>query len=126
MKRVLVVDDEPEIVEMVCMVLEGDEIELLGAYDGEEALLVIQEHHPDVVLSDVMMPRLNGCELSKRIRSDSSCTDTVVILMSAGRGIDLTQSGASELIHKPFDLSDLATTVQGYLSADRGLPLIAW
>jgi CheY-like chemotaxis protein len=117
MKTVLVVDDEPEIVDLVSMALEQDQVHLLAAYDGEEALQVVGSAHPHLVLSDVMMPRLDGCRLSRRIRSNPSTSETVVILMSAAHNIDPADCGASELIPKPFDLEDLAATVQRFLSA---------
>ncbi len=115
MKTVLVVDDEPEIVDLVSMVLEHDGVQVLSAYDGEEALQVVDEHRPHVVLSDVMMPRLNGCQLSQQIRSNPNTSDTIVILMSAARHVDPSVCDASGLIFKPFDLDDLAETVLGFL-----------
>ena len=116
MKKILVVDDEAEIVELISMVLEDGDYFVLSAYDGEQALEIVREERPDLVLSDVMMPRLDGRELCKRIRSDPSTEATVVILMSAIHRIDPGECAADELIRKPFDITAVTETVDRYLA----------
>ncbi len=115
MKKVLVVDDEPEMVALVSMILEDDLVTVLPAYDGEQALEIARQEQPDLVLTDVMMPRLDGLGLCRRLREDPATRSTVVLLMSAARYIDSSGSGADGLIHKPFDIPRLVETVHACL-----------
>ncbi len=117
MATVLVVDDEPEIVEMLLMLLEGDGVAPLGAHDGEEAWDLVRSERPDLVLTDIMMPRMNGVELCRRLREDPSTRSTVVLLMSAARQIDTGGCDAAELLRKPFDIVNLVGTVHRHLGA---------
>ncbi|MDP9382253.1 MAG: response regulator [Chloroflexota bacterium] len=114
MKKILIVDDEEEIVALLAMLLDGD-ASVLSAYDGEQALEMVREHQPELVLTDVMMPRLDGRALCRLIRSDPATARTRVILMSAGRWLDAGECGADGLIHKPFDIPLLLQTVSRYL-----------
>lgn len=115
MKKVLIVDDEAEIVELVSMVLEDDDLSLFAAYDGEQALQIVREEHPNVVLSDIMMPRLDGRELCRQIKADPETSDTVIILMSAVHRIEAADCGADELIRKPFDITSVTLVVNRFL-----------
>ena len=117
MKKVLIVDDEVEIVELISMVLDNDDTSLLAAYDGEQALEIVREEAPDLVLSDVMMPRLDGRELCRQIKSDPGTSDTVVILMSAVNRIDPGECDADALIHKPFDITQVMDTIDRFLDS---------
>ena len=113
----LVVDDEPGIVELVAMVLDDDRVAVLTAGDGVEALAIAHEERPKLVITDIMMPRMNGVELCERLRADPETQDTVVLLMSAAREFELGECGAVGLLSKPFDLGDLADTVHRHLGA---------
>ncbi len=116
MKKVLIVDDEAEIVELITMVLDDGHLSILSAYDGEQALQLAREHQPNLVLSDVMMPRLDGRELCRQIRSDPNLSDVVIILMSAIYKLSAEECKADELIHKPFDIIYVMETVNRYLA----------
>lgn len=116
MKKLLIVDDEAEIVELVSMVLERDDRALFAAYDGEQALEIVREERPDLVLSDIMMPRLDGRELCRRIRADPETSGTVIILMSAVHKIEAADCGADGLIRKPFDISMVMGLINRHLS----------
>lgn len=116
MKTVLVVDDEAEIVELIAMVLEEGDYAVLSAYDGEQALELVRKHRPQLVLSDVMMPRLDGRELCRRIRSDPETSGTVIILMSAIHRLDSGGCSADELIRKPFDIMSVSDTIDRFLA----------
>ena len=115
-QKVLIVDDEVEITDLVCMVLEGDGRSLLVAYDGEEALDIVREERPHVVLTDMMMPRLDGRALCRAIRSDPSTRDTAIILMSAAPRINFDDCEADVLISKPFDIVSMADVVDRCLA----------
>lgn len=116
MKTVLIVDDEIEIVELISMVIEDAGIRVLAAYDGEEALELVRAHHPDLVLTDIMMPRLDGRQLCQMVKDDPATSTTIVILMSAVHRVDPMQCGADELIRKPFDITSVTNTVNRFLA----------
>jgi CheY-like chemotaxis protein len=116
MKKVLIVDDEVEIVELVSMVLEDEDLALLAAYDGQQALEIARQERPDLVLSDVMMPRLDGRELCRSLRADPEMRDVVIILMTAASRIDTSGCDPDETIGKPFDISSFARTIGRFLS----------
>ncbi len=117
MSTVLVVDDEAELVELVSMVLEDGEVTVLTAYDGERALEIVREEHPDLVLTDVMTPRMGGLELTSLVLSNPDTRDTIVLLMTAGRLPIWEASGAAGMISKPFDIGDLVEMVHRHLDS---------
>jgi len=116
MPRVMVVDDEDILVEMVASLIEDLGLQTMSATNGEEALASLNAapEAPALILSDVMMPRMNGIELARAIKSDARLRDVPVILMSAaGRpnGIHTIDG----FIHKPFDLDLLANLIERYV-----------
>lgn len=117
MSTVLVVDDEAEMVELVSMVLEDGEVDVLTANDGEQALEIVREEHPDLVLTDVMMPRMGGLELTDLMLRDPDTCDIIVLLMTAGRLPPWDTTGAAGMIQKPFDIGDLVETVHRHLGS---------
>ena len=117
MRKVLVADDDAEILELIGMILGGDGVDILTAHDGLEALGIAREELPDLVLADIMMPRMGGLELTSHLREDPETRDTIVLLMSAARRVDVDASGAMGLIRKPFDIGDLIETVHRHLGS---------
>ncbi len=115
MKKILVVDDEAEMVELIWMILAGDGLDILTAHDGLEALEIVREERPDLVLTDIMMPRMDGLQLTNLLLGNPETRDTVVLLMSAARQVDLDASGAQGLIRKPFNIQKLVETVHRHL-----------
>ncbi len=114
MPTVLIVDDEQHIrllIEQTLEELEDDGVELLTASDGDEALVVVANQHPELVFLDVMMPRKNGFEVCRAIRADPSTSGMTVILLTAkGQADDREQgfaAGADQYLTKPFDPDDL-------------------
>ncbi|MEC9047187.1 MAG: response regulator, partial [Planctomycetota bacterium] len=79
--KILVVDDEPFICRSLTFVLKKGNFDVLEARDGEEALASIREHKPDLVFLDVMMPKINGFEVTEAVRSDRSLDDVKIILL---------------------------------------------
>lgn len=108
MKRVLIVDDEYAIAEALSGVLELEGYEVSAVTSGREALGRLQDRRFDAVLSDVMMPAMDGRELLLRIRADERTSRTPVILMSAaGPPPDLGSLPCAGFVSKPFDLDEL-------------------
>ncbi len=96
MKKILIADDEPEIVDIVKKMLEG-KYEVYGAKDGEEALKIAKEIHPDLILLDIMMPKLDGWETLKKLKEDEELKHIPVSMLTA---LPLTPEDTKE---KPID-----------------------
>jgi two-component system alkaline phosphatase synthesis response regulator PhoP len=122
-KLVLVVDDDPDLVEAVSMELENENFRVAKAYDGEEAWEKIKEDRPDLIILDVMMPRKNGYTVCDEIKKDPKYQDIVVILLTAvGSAVtssrythwDGKKALADDFIPKPIDLDRLMEIVKDY------------
>ena len=122
-KRVLVVDDDRVIQQLleVNLELEGYEV-VATAADGKEALEKIAELKPDLVILDIMMPKMDGLEVCRRLRADPDLAKIPVILLSArAQDMDIREGleiGASAYLTKPFDPVELLEVV-GRLAKDR-------
>ena len=109
-KKLLIVDDEAHIrmlLEQTLEELEDEGVEFLTAENGEEALEIIQEENPQLVFLDVMMPKMNGMEVCRRIKKDLAMDDVFIILLTAkGQELDRLKGqevGADIYMTKPFD-----------------------
>lgn len=110
MKRILIVDDEPYIRTLLQETLEEFEdkgVELLSAGNGMEGWKLIQEERPNLVLLDVMMPKMSGYEICQRTKNDPALSGIYIILLTAkGQEVDRERGqevGADEYVTKPFD-----------------------
>ena len=119
MPTILVVDDEPPILELVRYTLEDEQIRVLEAADGVQALEVAHAARPDLILLDVQMPRLDGLEVCRRLRADTALRGTrIVMLTAAGQDADRARglaAGADEYLTKPFSPLALFTLVRSLL-----------
>ena len=116
MKKVLVVDDEKLIVKGIKFSLEQDEMEVDCAYDGEEALGLAKENQYDIILLDVMLPKLTGYEVCQAIREFS----TVPIIMLTAKGDDMDkilglEYGADDYVTKPFNILEVKARIKAIL-----------
>lgn len=118
-KRILLADDDPKLRELIRATLEGY-FELLEAVDGEEALKISREEKPDLILLDIMMPKLDGFEVCRRLKSDDSTGSIKVIMLTARaakedirRGEEV---GADAYFVKPFSPKALLDKVNEVLS----------
>ena len=81
--KLLIADDEPAVRALVHATLEGDDYQIIEAGDGVEALELVREQSPSLVLLDVMMPRLNGLDVCRAIKSDPTTSDTMEVMRTA-------------------------------------------
>ncbi|WP_141592130.1 response regulator [Myxococcus sp. AB056] len=115
MSLVLVADDEPAVLEVLSQVVEDLGHDVLRARDGEEALGLARARHPQLVVTDHMMPRLSGVELCRRMKQEAQLKDVPVILLSA-----VLPQGAPEafaFLHKPFEITDFESVIHKSLAA---------
>lgn len=118
--RILVADDDAHIVELVALYLERAGYDVLRAADGDEALAGALEHHPDLVILDVMMPGRDGLQVCQVLRRQS---DLPILLLSA-RAADLDRIaglrlGADDYVTKPFNPDELVARVEAILRRSR-------
>jgi CheY-like chemotaxis protein len=118
---ILVVDDDPDLVESIAMKVESNNFRVAKAYDGIEAWEKIKEDRPDLIILDVMMPRKNGYELCDELKKDNQYKDIVVVLLTAvGDAVTTTKythfggktTLADDFIPKPIDLDRLMEIVK--------------
>ena len=118
---VLVVDDDPDLVESVSMKLESLNFNVAKAYDGVEALDKIKEARPDLIILDVMMPRKNGYELCDELKKSDEYKDIIIVLLTAVADavtstsfthMDGKTTMADDFIPKPIELDKLMEMVQ--------------
>jgi CheY-like chemotaxis protein len=120
LKNILVVDDEPAICELLAAVFSDEGYKVLTAKDGREAWLRMVESHPDLVVSDIMIPFISGEELCKQMMADPQLRSIPLILMSAAAQHKATDAcPGAVFIHKPFDLNTLLPLVQELLENTR-------
>src|SRR5215210_6020911 len=120
---VLVIDDDPVILELLRVNFEIEGFDVICAKDGEEGLQRAHAEHPDAVISDIMMPRRDGLQLLTDLKGDPDTEDLPVILLSAKaqraevqQGLDL---GADDYITKPFDPLELIDRLNAVMTRPR-------
>jgi DNA-binding response OmpR family regulator len=116
---VLVADDDPDILMLVSFRLDRAGYDVIQAQDGEEAVRLAVEHEPDLAVLDVMMPKLDGYEATRKLRSHETTSRLPVILLTArvqeadvARGFE---AGADDYVKKPFSPQELGARVQAVL-----------
>jgi CheY-like chemotaxis protein len=116
---VLICDDEPSLRELIRVSLDG-QYSFAEADDGEESLEIARRLRPDVIILDMMMPRLSGLEVLTELRRDEAMSDTRVIVLTAQPGSrdDALREGADLVMVKPFEPDQISTAVEEVL-ADR-------
>jgi len=116
MSKILVADDDDILLDLVSFRLEAEGHEIISARDGVEALNMVREHSPDLVILDAMMPVINGAEVLREIREDAELADLPVMMLTARKGDDdvvaSLRAGASDYMTKPFMPQELAVRVE--------------
>jgi DNA-binding response OmpR family regulator len=119
-KLVLVADDDPDILDLVTFRLDRAGYEVVQARDGQEALDAALERTPDLCVLDVMMPRLDGYEVTRRLREESATRSVPIILLTArAQEADVQrgfESGATDYVKKPFSPQELRARVEALLA----------
>ncbi len=118
-KKVLIADDEPNIVISLEFLLRREGFEVLVACDGAEALAKAQAERPDLVLLDVMMPKMNGFDVCQALRADPELAAMRVMMLTAkGRETEVSKGlglGADAYMTKPFSTKELVARVRSLL-----------
>lgn len=120
--KVLIVDDQKEIIELLTEVLETQGYEVLSALNGEQALDLYREHRPAFTLTDITMPGMNGLALLRQIKEINQAA-AVILMTGAGSesyAVEALRGGAVNYFHKPIDIQELSTTLRRYAPMTQG------
>jgi CheY-like chemotaxis protein len=114
-KRVLVADDDPVILRLIQVNLELEGYQVLTANNGEEAVETATAEHPDLVILDIMMPRMDGYQACEQLKSETATQDIPIVFLSAkAQQADIEKGksfGVEEYLTKPFDPTELLAVV---------------
>lgn len=117
--KILVVDDEPDVVALLERTLKTEGFEVIAAYDGIGALDLVSSEKPDLVLLDIMMPMMSGYEVCEQIKANPQTQDVPVVCVSSAHTPDARaqslRAGAVELLTKPFLPAELLAQVRRHL-----------
>ena len=118
-KKILIIDDYPNFVEVLKIRLEKLGYEVSSAYEGPEGLRRAQNDNPDLILLDIMLPKMNGYKVSRCLKFDEKYKDIPIIMLTSRRkesDISLGKTtGADEYLTKPFDNAELIQLIEKYL-----------
>lgn len=114
-KRILIVDDERDLVETLIFRLESEGYDVSVAYDGQEGLEKAKKDKPDLILLDVMMPKLNGYQVCRELKS-SDATKKIVVIMLTAKAQESDkfwgmETGADAYVTKPFESGELLSKI---------------
>jgi two-component system alkaline phosphatase synthesis response regulator PhoP len=125
-QKILIVDDEAHIrmlIEQTLEELEDEEVTFLTADNGEDALKIIDEERPQLVFLDVMMPKMNGMEVCRRVKKELALPDVYIVLLTAkGQEVDRQKGhevGADVYMTKPFDPEAILTKARSVLGLEQ-------
>lgn len=116
---VLIVDDNPQNVELLAAFLECLPVKIVTAGDGVEALQQVERHHPDLILLDIMMPRMSGYQVCRKLKSDPRTSDIQILMVTALNELGdierATECGTDDFVSKPVNKLELITRVKSLL-----------
>lgn len=114
-KKILIVEDNPQNMRLVEMILKPKGYTLLRAIDGEEALMVAMQEYPDLIIMDIQLPKMNGLEVTRKLRNNSVFKDTPIIAVTAyamkGDKEKAVEAGCNEYLSKPINTRELPQIV---------------
>lgn len=114
MQTVLIVDDERDAVDVLSLMLEMSSFEVMVAYNGLQAAGLIEQKRPDLILSDFMMPELDGVSLCRQVKGNPETADIPFILMTATTGQVVSDAPADVVLTKPVELDKLLETFKRF------------
>jgi DNA-binding response OmpR family regulator len=121
-KKVVVIDDDKTTITMLTMILTKENYLVMSALDGEEGLEMIKTELPDLVISDVLIPKIDGIDICEKIKKDPSLSHIKVILMTALKNLMIQKEartcGADGFMEKPADSRQLLTMIKSLLETD--------
>jgi two-component system alkaline phosphatase synthesis response regulator PhoP len=119
--KILIADDDPQGVELLEAYLSGSDYEIQTAADGQETMRKVQEWKPDLILLDIMMPKLSGFEVCKRIKSNPATSDMVILMITAlDQHSDVeraVEAGTNDFLTKPINKTELLLRVRAALKS---------
>lgn len=123
-KHILCIEDEPEMIELMRLVLEREGFEVTGAVGGEQGLAAMRQTKPDLILLDLMMPGIDGWEVYRQMRADKELMDIPVVIVTAkAQSIDkvlgLQVAKVADYITKPFGPKDLINSIAKVLAKQK-------
>lgn len=127
MSKVIIVEDETTLVQNLAAKLQDEGFEVVTASDGEDGLDMIRSEHPDLIILDIMLPRLDGLSICRIVRHDSTLAHIPIIMLTA-RGTEVDkivglESGADDYIVKPFSLGEFLARVRAVMRRVPGRPV---
>lgn len=118
-KRILIIDDEPLNIKLLEGLLPGDKFEILRAFDGKTGLEKAVEQAPDLILLDLMMPGIDGYEVTRRLKSDPALKEVPIIIITALGGVDdklkALEAGADEFLNKPIQRVEILSRIRSLI-----------
>ena len=119
-KKILVVDDEADLVKTIQFSLEAEGYKVLVSYNGEDALNQARKEAPDLILLDIMLPKLDGYKVCRLLKFDEQYKNIPILMLTAKTQekdkLLGKETGADEYVTKPFDMDELMKKVKGYLN----------
>lgn len=124
LSQIVCIDDEPGIIELVSLVLQSEDIQVVGAKNGSDGLSIMRQNPPDAVLLDIMMPDMDGWEVYKQIRADETLKNLPVIILTARTSsfeevIARERVGVNDYLTKPFMPDELRNSLARILAPQK-------
>ncbi len=121
-KRVLLVDDDEPLVSMLLTILSNSGYDVKGACSGAEALRLVEEFHPELILMDIRLPDISGLEILRQVRSCAATKDVIVILFTGTVGLEMKlegfRTGANDYVSKPVNPRELLLRVERFFKTE--------
>ena len=114
MKKIIVVDDEPDVIYSIKEGLRND-FEIIGANSGKQLFQTLESNIPDLILLDIMMPEMNGWQIIKKLKQNEKMKNIPIIIVTARKDKIAENAGrfyAEDFIEKPFSISDLKNRIE--------------
>ncbi len=118
-KKILIIEDEPDQILMLRIRLEGNDFEVVSAPDGDEGLKTVQKENPDLIILDLIMPKMDGLDVCRNLKGNTKTSKTPIIVMTASGEDSLEEksrsSGSDCFMRKPYDSKDLVEKIKELL-----------